>query len=105
MVSYMELLPRLLQNQLIARVSIEPHKPLYTRWYDPNNQYDYHCGTQAHSTKNCLPLKYKVQSLIKVYQLEFNRNNGLNVTANPLPNHVGPNINAVMEELGIRINI
>ena len=82
---------------------MEPHKTPYPRWYDPNNQCDYHCGAQGHSIENYLPLKYKVQSLIKVSWLEFNRNNGPNVAANPLPNHVGPNINAIMEELGMRI--
>ena len=82
---------------------MEPYKPPNPRWYDPNSRFDYHCGAQGHSTKNYLPLKYKVQSLIKASWLEFNRNNGPNVAANPLPNHVGPNINAIMEESGMRI--
>ena len=50
-----------------------------------------------------MPLKYKVQSLIKIVLLDFNRNNGLNVTANSLPNHVGPIVNVIMEDSGMKI--
>ena len=35
--------------------------------------------------------------------MDFNRNNGPNVMANPLPNHARPNINVVMEESGMKI--
>ena len=80
----------LLQNQLIARVPMEPHKPLYPMWYDPNSRWDYHCGAQGHSTENCLHLKYEVQSLSKVGWLDFNQNNGPNMTINPLANYIGP---------------
>ena len=31
-ISYTELLPRLLQNQLIVRVPMEPHKLLFSKW-------------------------------------------------------------------------
>ena len=82
---------------------MEPHKPPYPKWYDPNSRCDYNCGAQGHSNENCLRLKYKVQLLIKVGWLDFNRNNGPYVTKNPLPNHVGPNINAIMEESSMRI--
>ena len=93
---------RLLQNQLVARVPMEPQKPPFPRWYDPNSRYDYHSGAQGHSTKNCLPLKYKVQLMIKTRWLDFNKNNGPNVMTNALPNHVGPNVNTIMDELGTR---
>ena len=36
--------------------------------------------------------------------MDFNKNNGPNVTKNPLPNHAGPNVNAIMEESGMKIN-
>ena len=82
---------------------MEPHEPPFLRWYDPNSHCDYHCGAQRYSIKNCLPLKYKVQLLIKVGWLDFNKNNGPNMIANSLPNHVRPNINAVMEESSMKI--
>ena len=78
---------------------MEPHKLQFPRWYDPNNRCNYHSGAQGHSIENCFPLKYKVQSLIKTGWLDFNKNNEPNVTANPLSNHVGPNVNTIMEEL------
>ena len=82
---------------------MEPHKPLLPKWYDPNSRCGYHSGAQGHSTENCLSLKYKVQSLIKVGWLDFNKSNGPNVTTNPLPNHTRPNVNTIIEELGTRI--
>ena len=48
-------------------------------------------------------MKYKVQLLIKVGWLDFNRNNRPNVMANPLPNHVEPNVNAIVEESSMKI--
>ena len=81
---------------------MEPHKPPFLKCYDPNSRCDYHFGAQGHSTENCLPLKYNVQSLIKVGWLDFNRNNGPSVMANPLPNHTGPNVNTVMVESDVR---
>ena len=43
--------------------------------------------------------------MIKVGWLDFNKRNGPNVMENPLPNHVGPNVNTIMEELGTRIKM
>ena len=56
-VSYSELLPRLIQSQLIAHVPHTPMQPSYPRWYDANASYDYHYGINGHSTENCLALK------------------------------------------------
>ena len=50
-----------------------------------------------------MPLKYKVQLLIKVGWLDFNRNNGPSMTANPLPNHTEPTIDAITEDSSMRI--
>ena len=36
--------------------------------------------------------------------MDFNRNNGPNVIANLLPNHIGPNVNAIMEGSGLKAN-
>ena len=36
LISYMKLLPRLLENQLVARVPMESHKPSFPRWCNPN---------------------------------------------------------------------
>ena len=74
------------------------HKPHFPRWYGLNAHCDYHYGVQGHTTASCVPLKYKVQLLIKPELLDFNKNNGPSVTANPIPNHVRPSINAIMED-------
>ena len=82
---------------------MEPHKPPFPKWYDPKGRCDYHYGAQDHTIENCLPLKNKVQSLIKVGLLDFNRNNGPSVMINPSPNHTEPTINVIMENLSIKI--
>ena len=82
---------------------MESHKPPFPKWYDLNGLYDYHYGAQDHTIENYLPLKYKVQSLIKEDLLDFNRNNERNVTANPLPNHIGPTISSITKDSGINI--
>ena len=98
-VSYIELLPRLIQSQLIARVPLTPMEPPYPHWYDANATCDYHYGIKDHSTENCLPLKNQVQALKNAGYVSFgfDKVGGPNVISNPLPNHLGPKINAILE--------
>ena len=74
-------------------------EPLYPRWYDANASCDYHYGVKGYSTKNCLALKNQVQALKNADYINFgyDKDGGPNVTGNPLPNHFGPRINAVLE--------
>ena len=58
--TYAELLPRLIQHQLLARVSVTPMEPPYPRWYDANAICDYHYRIKGHSIENCLALKNQV---------------------------------------------
>ena len=98
-ISYTELLPRLIQSQLVARVPLTPMEPLYPRWYDANASCDYHYGIKGHSTKNYQALKNQAQALKNVGYVNFGFHKacGLNVVSNPLPNHSGPKINAILE--------
>ena len=50
--------------------------------------------------KNCLALKRKVQDLMKAGYVSFDYNavGSPNVTNNPLPNHPGPKINALVKD-------
>ena len=41
--------------------------------------------------------------MVKARLLDFNKNNRLSVTKNPLPNHIRPNVNAIVEDLGLKI--
>ena len=74
-------------------------EPPYPRWYDANANCDYHYGIKDHSTKNCLTLKNNVQALKNAgyVSFDFDKTGGPNVISNPLPNHSGPRINAVLE--------
>ena len=94
-VTYTELLPRLIQWQLIVRVPLTPMEPLYPRWYDANATCDYRYGIKDHSTENCLALKNQVQALRNTGYVNFgfNKDGGPNIISNPLPNHLGPKIN------------
>ena len=41
--------------------------------------------------------------MIKTGLLDFSRNNGPSLTTNPFPSHVGPTVNAIMEESILKI--
>ncbi|RDX92197.1 hypothetical protein CR513_25710, partial [Mucuna pruriens] len=62
--TYTELLPLLLQSNLIAVVPLRLVEPPYPKSYDLNTKCDYHGGVIGHSTKRCWGLKHKVQDLI-----------------------------------------
>ena len=62
--TYTELLPDLLHNALVTVCPTKPVRPPYPKHYDPDARCDYHGGAVGHSTKQCMTLKYKVQSLI-----------------------------------------
>ena len=83
----------------MARVPLTPMEPPYPRWYDANASGDYHYGIKGQSTKNCQALKNKVQALKNAgyVNFDYDKVDGPNVTSNPLPNHFGPKINAVLE--------
>ena len=98
-VSYTELLPKLIQGQLLAHVPLTPIKPPYPHWYDANASCDYHYGIKGHSIENCLALKNNVQAFknTSYVSFDYDKVGGPNVISNPLSNHSGPRINAVLE--------
>ena len=98
-ISYTELLSQLIQCQLLAHVPLTLIEPPYPCWYDANASCDYHYGIKSHSTKNCLALKNQVQALKNAGYVSFgyDKVGGPNVISNPLPNHSGPKINAILE--------
>ena len=74
-VTYTELLPRLLEKQLVALSPILPIRPPFLKSYNSNVHCDYHMGTPGHSTKDCISLKKKVQTLIEVGKINFKNPN------------------------------
>ena len=59
-VSYVQLLPILVQKYKIPIIPAKPRKPSYPEWYDFSARCEYHDGIQGHSTESCTPLKDKV---------------------------------------------
>ena len=51
LVSDTELFPKLIREQLVSRVPIDPILPPYPRWYDPNASCDYHYRAKGHSMR------------------------------------------------------
>ena len=76
-------------------------EPPYPYWYDANATCDYHYGIKDHSTENYLALKNQVQALKNAGYVNFgyNKDGDPNIISNPLPNHSGPKINAILKSL------
>ncbi|XP_017970675.1 PREDICTED: uncharacterized protein LOC108660805 [Theobroma cacao] len=63
-ISYGKLFHQLVHDHLVAAMPIEPLKPPYPKWYNPNARCDYHGGVMGHSIEDCTAFKHKVQTLI-----------------------------------------
>ena len=98
--SYGDLLPSLIANQLAVVTFGRIYQSPFPKWYNPNVTCAYHGGTPGHSIEQCVALKHKVQSLIDAGWLTF-QEDGPNVKTNPLANHGGPTVN-VIEACGLR---
>ena len=58
--SYIELLPTLIQNYGISVIPARPRRPPYPKEYDINARCEYQGGVRGHSTKDCTTFKDKV---------------------------------------------
>ena len=94
-VTYTELLPKLLAEQLIALSCALPLKPPFPKSYD-NVHCDYHTGNPEHSIEDCISLKQKVQTLIEVGRINFRSPNQSN---NLLPNFSGTKTEEVKQNI------
>ena len=92
--SYGDLLPSLIANQLAVVTPGRIYQSPFPRWYNPDATSAYHGGTPGQSIEQCVALKHKVQSLIDAGWLTF-QEDGPNVKTNPLANHGGPAVNAI----------
>jgi len=84
--TYTELLPMLLRKYFVAICPMKPQQPPLSKNYDPNATCDYHGGAKGHSIERCIPLKYKVQSLIDSGWLTFKEDKP-SIEDNPLLGH------------------
>lgn len=76
--------------------------PPFRNNHDPNASCAYHARFIGHSTENCWTLKCKIQDLINQNILTFSEEKP-NVKTNPLPNHSGVLVNAVIEEVNAEV--
>ena len=91
---FADLLPSLVNNQMVMVSSGKVYQPPFPQWYNPNATCAYHGGVPGHSIEQCVALKHKVQSLIDAGWLTFQEDSS-NMRTNPLANHGGPAVNAV----------
>ena len=55
--SYEDLLPSLLANQLVVVNPGKIYQPPFPKWYNPNATCAYYGGTPGHLVEQCLALK------------------------------------------------
>lgn len=84
---------------LVVKNLIQPKNYSHTPqplpwWYKPNQHSAYHQGAPNHVIKNCYPLKYEVQKLVKSGMVSF-EDSAPSVKANPLPAHGNSSVNMV----------
>lgn len=71
LVTYTKLLLDLLRHKLVAICPMKPLQLPYPKNYDLEVKCDYNGRGIGHSTQRCLPLKFKVQSLLDSGWLTF----------------------------------
>ncbi|KAK9016080.1 hypothetical protein V6N11_007163 [Hibiscus sabdariffa] len=96
-ISYAELYSQLYKADLVRPCYVAPFQPPYPPRYDGKAHCDYHAIVPGHSIENCTAFKRVVENMLKSGVLKLGEPD---VTANPLPNHGGRNVNAIEEECG-----
>ena len=69
--TYTDLFPHLIANQLVKSIVLEPLTQPFLEWYILDAYYDYHVGIPGYSIEDCAPFKNEVQRLIKSSALSF----------------------------------
>ena len=60
LMSYADLLPSLITNQMVVVSPGKIYQSPFPRWYNPNATCAYHGGVPGHSIEQCVALKHKV---------------------------------------------
>lgn len=100
---YTDLFNYLITNKLITTRPMKPIRPPYFRGYNPNSTCAFHGGAVGHVVENCKAFKHVVQDLIDANWISF-KPNSPGTTADPLPRHGTPSVNAI-EDSGSQIII
>ena len=69
--TYTDLLPHLIANQLVKLIVLEPLTPPFPEWYNLDAHCEYHARIPSHLTEHCTPFKDEMQRLIKLGTLSF----------------------------------
>ena len=72
-ISYVQLLPMLVQSYKISVMLAKPRRPPYPKWYNPNARCHYHSEVEGHSTEDCMAFKDRVQALIDADRAKFKK--------------------------------
>ena len=92
--TYGELLPSLIANQLAMVVPGKIFQSPFPKWYNPSATCAYHGGIPGQSIEQCLALKSKDQSLVEARWLTFQEDRP-NIKTNLLANHGEGWVNAI----------
>jgi hypothetical protein len=84
-ITYAELLPALIEKNLVQTRAPPPVPAKLPWWYKPDLSCAFHQGAPGHDVERCLVLRSEVQKLTRANILSFKDLNP-NVQANPLPN-------------------
>ncbi|XP_050896976.1 uncharacterized protein LOC127103785 [Lathyrus oleraceus] len=97
LVRYAELVPYLIHVGAILPRELPTSSPAFNHSHNPNATCAFHTGYIEHSIKDCWALKKRTQELTDQEIMSFSEEKP-NVKTNPLPNHGGATVNAVIEE-------
>lgn len=99
---YAELVPYLIHVGAIVPRELLAASPPFDRCHNSNATCAFHAGYIEHSTEDCRALKQRNQELIDQEILSFSEEKS-NVKTNPLSNHSGAAVNAVIEEENTKV--
>lgn len=87
--TYTDLLPSLLAQNLIEKhvTPLVPDK--FPRWYKPNEHCAFHYDAPGHDTGNVFVFKGKVQELVRLGMINGDMTN---MATNPFPEHGAVNV-------------
>ena len=80
-------LQHMLRMNLITLKEPHPNPKTSSPNYNPNARCAYHSDSPGHDTNDCWALKYKIQDMIDVGEIEFDPPETPNVITAPMPNH------------------
>lgn len=101
---YSQVLPYLINNELVVPMDLKLIVPPYPSGFDVNDRCDFHAKPPEHSAEDCKVLKNRIQGLVDSKAITFTLL-GPSINKNPLPSHDGPSVNVVEEVLRLGVEV